>query len=121
MRYTICPRYIVWSLLQYQLTIAIRLTDILLAGLDGLIVSLVPTRAVDDDDPTLLKHWIGQLQGSDLHQILRSPIYQTLNVTGFQFGFTVFHLLSSNSWLLKVELARFVPLFVPLVAKQPLL
>ena len=86
------PYVLVHSLVTFEndLTVATRLTDILLAGLEGLIESLVPTRAVDDD-PTLFKHWIGQLQGSDLHQILRSPIYQTLNVTGFQFRFTVFH------------------------------
>ena len=51
-----------------DLTVAARLTDILSAGLDGLIVCLVPISAVDDDDQTLLKRWIGLLQGSDLHR-----------------------------------------------------
>ena len=50
-----------------DLTVAAQLTDILSAGLEELIVCLVPISAVDDDEQTLLMHWIGLLQGSDLH------------------------------------------------------
>ena len=63
------PEALVDRLVTFEndLTVAARLTDILSAGLEELIVCLVPISAVDDDEQKLLMHWIGLLQCSDLH------------------------------------------------------
>jgi hypothetical protein len=44
-----------------EATVAARFTELLDAGLDELMVSLVPTAGVDDDEQARLAHLIGRL------------------------------------------------------------